>query len=508
MSLDRSLDPSLAQGVAEQLHLSSFPDSPIAQATPLHDAITPDAPQLELRDAAGVGIGTGAGGRFELVDRPQYFVFLFVNPTSGGSKAGEITQLGVETFRFHAPYDMMAYVYDITSGDPGNKPGFKRLKTVVDGVPADQIVRVVVAGGDGTVMWCLSELEEHGIDVMRVAIGVVPYGTGNDFARALAWSRISNCALFDASFALFKALVHTWIESRVVPYDIWEVEVSVQDDGCFKKIDSKTRQKKTLTQRDDASRPVVSQKFPMANYFSTGIESRIGLGFDRHRARSPFANKVVYFTEGLKKAFKKTPRITDVISNLSEVSGESGPSQESPLARSEPASTSSERSVFSLSTSSGGPKLVGKPASLIAINIPSFAGGLDIWRSSKGRPGLRQAAFNQDEILKSPQAVGDGKIEWMTFDSSVAIGAEKVISGHGRRVYQGSGPFKLTFKDRLPGGEGRFYMQVDGEFFQLCKPKEALLRHHKTIQVLMADQKVLARRIKEAKHGVHRRTAP
>lgn len=42
----------------------------------------------------------------------------------------------------------------------------------------DRLLRVIVAGGDGTVMWCLSELEAHGINRTLIALGVMPFGTG------------------------------------------------------------------------------------------------------------------------------------------------------------------------------------------------------------------------------------------------------------------------------------------------------------------------------------------
>lgn len=39
----------------------------------------------------------------------------------------------------------------------------------------------------------------------------------------------------------------------------------------------------------------------MTNYFSIGIESRVGIGFDRNRKGSVFLNKMVYLKEGIKK---------------------------------------------------------------------------------------------------------------------------------------------------------------------------------------------------------------
>lgn len=39
--------------------------------------------------------------------------------------------------------------------------------------------------------------------------------------------------------------------------------------------------------------PIEELVFTMSNYFSMGVESRIGRGFDRHRTKSQTLNKVV-----------------------------------------------------------------------------------------------------------------------------------------------------------------------------------------------------------------------
>lgn len=45
---------------------------------------------------------------------------------------------------------------------------------------------MIVGGGDGTVMWVIEEMVAHDCDVVNTAIGIVPFGTGNDFARVLS----------------------------------------------------------------------------------------------------------------------------------------------------------------------------------------------------------------------------------------------------------------------------------------------------------------------------------
>lgn len=54
-------------------------------------------------------------------------------------------------------------------------------------VERNKNVRIIVAGGDGTVQWVISEAITHNVDFERVVFGVLPIGTGNDFAASLGW---------------------------------------------------------------------------------------------------------------------------------------------------------------------------------------------------------------------------------------------------------------------------------------------------------------------------------
>lgn len=263
------------------------------------------------------------------------FVFVFYNPCSGGNAASILAspelQRGILWFGDKIVVSLQ--LYDIRLGDSANKIGFLRLRETVKliskqapyyyypdvsspffGWVLDPTIRVVAGGGDGTVVWCVSEIRAHSIPLESIAIGVIPFGTGNDFARVLGWQS----ALFTPNPKLtLKRLCASWLNARMVNHDLWQVKVQLKQFGTLKRIDGQTRVKKILSAPDGS--PLRSATYCLCNYFSIGVESRIGVGFDRYRTRSQFLNKLRYAAEGLKKTiFRTTRKINELVTEITQ----------------------------------------------------------------------------------------------------------------------------------------------------------------------------------------------
>lgn len=89
---------------------------------------------------------------------------------------------------------------------------------------------------------------------------------------------------------------------------MWDVELKLAEDGGdMFQWDPVTKTKKSIGTK--------SYHRLMCNYFSIGVESRIGLGFEKLRTNSAFCNKTCYVWEGFKKmcCVTNTPKIRDVV---------------------------------------------------------------------------------------------------------------------------------------------------------------------------------------------------
>lgn len=514
---------------------------------------------------------------FRNAEISTYF-FLVVNPRSGGNAASILLETGFNYYQFHIRDSTEAenkksrrrgsrsaenvtqvppppmndtlvkvFISDIRKGPSGNKDVFhiirsvsllkERTKSVAPDV--DWRVRVMVAGGDGTAMWTFSELQRHRVDPNNVLVGVIPFGTGNDFANATG-SHLKVGIPNEDPKTMVKRLVAHWVTFVAADFDLWNVQASVHEGGSFAKVDGTTRKKTPIMEMSPTGdfRKVSSLEFAMANYCSVGVESRIGVGFDRNRKDNALMNKAAYVFEGVKKIlFHRRRLIDNIVESLSVRRFEPhGPARlifntvarESRLSRAHSLLSVHQRSssdvdpshlkqsrtfagnlrTESAEASEAAPTL--KPCvSICILNIPSFAGGADVWKSSANRLGLElpQEQVNAQMWRKVQaclpgsveQDFGDGRLEVVTFQSIIEIGASNIRKGlekifptsmipTGWRIYRGGGQFELKFREDLDPKQ-RIYFQVDGEYYVGYKMKGIVVSPDTRIKILVRPDK-------------------
>jgi diacylglycerol kinase (ATP) len=109
------------------------------------------------------------------------------------------------------------------------------------------IERCLAVGGDGTLHWVVNRLLADG-DAARVAVGLVPAGTGSDFARGLGLPRKPAAALLHAATAPARALDALCVEPHTG--EAPRFVVNIASAGLSGLVDSKVnalRRRNTFT---------------------------------------------------------------------------------------------------------------------------------------------------------------------------------------------------------------------------------------------------------------------
>ncbi|CAK9071024.1 unnamed protein product [Durusdinium trenchii] len=408
-------------------------------------------------------------------------------------------------------------------GDSGNKPGFRKLKEAGRAATGLPVVRAVVGGGDGTVMWADSEGQKHGIDTPKqVAWGIVPLGTGNDFSRVAGWGAPCDDFLMrgthdlwdrfmgtvqsgpggnnpegvDANdFELLKDLVRQWDRAKVRHHDVWEVSVNLDEsEGKLFKI-GKTQVEEDLN--------VTSKTFHMVNYFSIGWnlkgtrrsaqpaatvksfrqESQVGMHFDKHRTKSQTCNLFVYGMAGCLQEMRcwSVQHIGNIVSNLYQ-----GKDKNGTLIMDSEGDLGEPHGLVSTALAQRGtvgpevnrrPQLIGNPESLMFLNISSYAGGkAHLWQLECDIGVDPPPAETSVNVVQDP---GDGKLEVVTLPLIANIAMDKLV--HQARKVCSGGPYFLEYFQN--DDDVHCFFEVDGEFYHAVNPESTSVYLYKKLQV-------------------------
>ena len=390
--------------------------------------------------------------------------------------------------------------------------GKKFIKKYLTDFPEFKI-KILIAGGDGTVLGIVEELNKEEIPLMRCIFGAMPFGTGNDLSNALGFG--NECKVGDISD--FQRVLYTYLIGTESKIDIWELNLILdQTTGAMFDVIKNGEKLK----EDENKNKVINFTKTFVNYFSVGFDARVGFQFEQRRTSNRCCNKVVYAMEGAKRIFccKTNYGLTQLLDGFLEASpskinndtdntnsdkdnmniiteekqGDSDIEEvpNEPLISVDDIITSEKKIIFK--TKSSGQKdilLKGNPVTLICQNIDFYMGGTrNIWGKTS-HIGIQQEELTKDEYREykrqvidnwKNQAFDDKKIEFFTFEHGIEIGLEKVARGLAKRVYQGTGPVVLEFKKEPNETERialtKVYVNCDGEFYHLQNPKEICVR--------------------------------
>ncbi|XP_059831460.1 diacylglycerol kinase zeta isoform X3 [Hypanus sabinus] len=288
-------------------------------------------------------------------------LLVFVNPKSGGNQGAKI----IQSFMW---YLNPRQVFDMCQGSP--KDALELYRKV-------QNLRILACGGDGTVGWILSILDQLQLNPSP-PVAVLPLGTGNDLARTLNWGG----GYTDEPVS--KILSHVE-DGNIVQLDRWNLCVERNTDAV-------------PDERDETA----AEKLPLDvfnNYFSLGFDAHVTLEFHESREAKPekfssrFWNKMFYagtavsdFLTGSSKDLAKHIKVvcdgTDLTSKIQDL----------------------------------------KLQCIVFLNIPRYCAGTVPW----GNPGEHHDF--------EPQRHDDGCIEVIGF--TMASLAALQVGGHGERLNQ------------------------------------------------------------------------
>uniref|UniRef100_A0A672RE21 Diacylglycerol kinase n=1 Tax=Sinocyclocheilus grahami TaxID=75366 RepID=A0A672RE21_SINGR len=184
-------------------------------------------------------------------------VLVFVNPKSGGNQGTKLLQMFMWILN-------PRQVFDLSQGGP--REALELYRKVPN-------LRILACGGDGTVGWILSALDELQMNP-QPPVAVLPLGTGNDLARTLNWGG----GYTDDPVSKVLCQVE---DGTVVQLDRWNLQVE-----------------RSAVQPEEGT-----QKLPLNvfnNYFSLGFDAHVTLEFHESREANPekfnsrFRNKMFY----------------------------------------------------------------------------------------------------------------------------------------------------------------------------------------------------------------------
>ncbi|KAK1276020.1 Diacylglycerol kinase 7 [Acorus gramineus] len=275
---------------------------------------------IRNRDAsAGWGGGEAAGVVVE-EEAPEAPMVTFVNSKSGGRHGpvlkGRLQELMGEE-----------QVFDLSVVKPSDFVQYglaclERMASLGDNCAKNtrEKLRIMVAGGDGTVGWVLGSLGElYSQNRLPIPpIGIIPLGTGNDLSRSFGWGGSFPFVWKSA----VKRSLNRAVTGPICRLDSWHVVVSmpagetVELPHSLKHIEDCTSEQDADFE-EDLPEKVSRFEGVFYNYYSIGMDAQVAYGFHHLRdekpylAQGPITNKLIYSGYTCTQGWFFTPCISD-----------------------------------------------------------------------------------------------------------------------------------------------------------------------------------------------------
>lgn len=256
----------------------------------------------------------------ERVDPPECPLVVFINSRSGGRHGPELKErlqqlMGEEQ------------VYDLKEVKPNQFVDYglaclEQLASVGDSCAKEtrEKLRVVVAGGDGTVGWLLGSLGELNKDGRYPVppVAIIPLGTGNDLSRSFGWG---GSFPFAWKSAVKRSLLRASMGS-ICRMDSWHISITTPAREVHELPYSLKSTEQISVDMDSVLQGTFPEKVAcfdgvFYNYFSIGMDAQVAYGFHHLRnekpylAQGPISNKLIYSGYSCTQGWFCTPCVSN-----------------------------------------------------------------------------------------------------------------------------------------------------------------------------------------------------
>lgn len=370
---------------------------------------------------------------------PSCPVMVFINSRSGGQLGAELLVTYRSLLNENQVIDLGVKAPDLVLHQLYlNLEKHKQNSDIVS-AEVQMKLRIIVAGGDGTVGWLLGVLSDLKL-ARPPPVATMPLGTGNNISFSFGWGK-KNPGTDSYSVKAFLVEVNNAREMKI---DSWHVlmRMKVPEQGsCDPIAPLELPHSLHAVHRVSQSDILSTDGFHTFrggfwNYFSMGMDAQVSYAFHSERKLHPekFKNQLVnqstYAKLGLTQGWYCASLFHPSSRNIAQ------------LAKVRVMRRSGQWEDLFIPSSI---------RSIVCLNLPSFSGGFNPWGTPSGRK------LHSRDL--TPPYVDDGLIEIVGFRNAWHGLVLLAPKGHGTRLAQAN---RIHFEFNKGAAE-HTYMRIDGE---------------------------------------------